>query len=128
MSILEIFPTKCDWALFVPPRASFARLHPFETAGHAQSGKPDGRNRGKVSPFQEMEMESEMEEHDPAQKPERDRSMPGGRPEPTTPSVAPSTEKPTGRERDYIAAGQRKAERDEEKLREAGFGSQIGKE
>ena len=69
-----------------------------------------------------------MEEHDTAQKPEQDRSLPGGKPEPATPSVAPNPDKPRGRERDYIEAGQRKAERDKGALREAGFGSQIGKE
>jgi len=54
--------------------------------------------------------------------------MPTGRPEPSTPSLAPSNLSPTGRERDYIRAGQVKAQRDTKKLREAGFGSDIGTE
>ncbi len=69
-----------------------------------------------------------MEDHNPAQKPEQDRSMPGGRPEPATPSVAPNTDNPQGRERDYIEAGQRKAKRDEKELRDGGFGFAIGTE
>ncbi len=69
-----------------------------------------------------------MEEHNSRQKPERDRSMPDGRPEPSNPSVVPNTDKPQGRERDYIEDGQRKAERDEKQLRDAGFGSEIGAE
>ena len=69
-----------------------------------------------------------MEDHDPAQKPEQDRSMPSGKPEPATPSVAPNMDNPQGRERDYIEAGQRKAKRDEKELRDAGFGSAIGTE
>lgn len=69
-----------------------------------------------------------MEEHDPAQKPQQDRPLPGGRAEPSTPSVAPTTGKPNGRERDYIDSGQRKAARDEKELREAGFGAHIGTE
>ena len=67
-----------------------------------------------------------MEEHDPPQQPEQDRSMPGGKPEPATPSVVTDTGKPTHRERDYIEAGQRKAESDRKELHQAGFGSQNG--
>jgi len=69
-----------------------------------------------------------MEDHDPAQKPEQDQAMPGGGPEPATPSVAPNTDKPESREREYIEAGQRKAKRDEKELRDAGFGPAIGTE